>query len=365
MRILCVIENLGSGGAQRQLMEIALGLKELGHGITFLTYRPESFFSRILENSGISIHVIIERNYFLRFLKMRKFIRSGRFDSIISFLEASNFICEMSGFPFRKWTLVVGERSSNPRITKSIRLILYRWFHMGADYIVANSHTNIQLVKSVNPLLPLSKCKTIYNIVDFRQWYTNGSYFPRKNGKLQLIIAASHQRLKNAIGLVEAVNLLTEKEKGALQISWYGDRLEEPYFDDSLYEVKEKIVDYRLNDIITFYPATIQLNEKIKEADAVGLFSFYEGFPNVICEAMACAKPVICSRISDLPSILSYNSDLLFDPKNYTSIAKALRYLINLSNDEMISIGKMNEQIALKLFNRDTIVKEYAELIGA
>lgn len=365
MRILCVIENMGSGGAQRQLMELAIGLRELGHRISFLTYRPESFFSEILEKEGIKINVINTNSYIKRFIKMRKYIRSGNYNTIISFLEGSNFICEMAGIPFHKWILIVGERSANPKILKSLKLIVYRWFHLNADYIVSNSHSNINLIKQVNPFLSLSKCKTIYNIVDFNQWSPDKDYVPRKNGKLKLVIAASHQKLKNSNGLVEALALLTSKEKNMIQVDWYGDRLEAPFFDESLYEVKKKISNYKLNDIITFYPATIELNLKIKEADVVGLFSFYEGFPNIICEGMACGKLVICSKVSDIPYILSYNNNLIFDPNNIESIQNTISYVIGLEDQQLISIGKLNERLARELFNKETILKKYIELIGA
>ncbi|CDS91584.1 hypothetical protein BN1088_1400001 [Sphingobacterium sp. PM2-P1-29] len=38
MRVLCVIDSLGSGGAQKQLVEIGKGLKEDGYEVEFLIY---------------------------------------------------------------------------------------------------------------------------------------------------------------------------------------------------------------------------------------------------------------------------------------------------------------------------------------
>ena len=38
MKILCVIDSLGSGGAQRQLVGLAIGFKERGHEVSFLVY---------------------------------------------------------------------------------------------------------------------------------------------------------------------------------------------------------------------------------------------------------------------------------------------------------------------------------------
>ena len=187
MRILCVIDELGSGGAQRQLVELALGFRAAGHEITFLTYHPNSFYYTYLEEAKISVTLITSDNYIIRLLKMRRFIRKGNFNAVISFLQASNFICELSGFPFRKWKLVVGERSANPNIFKSCRLKLYRWFHLFANYIVANSEANMKIVKSINPFLPASKCRIIYNIVDFSHWIPSSEYIPRRNGKLKLV----------------------------------------------------------------------------------------------------------------------------------------------------------------------------------
>lgn len=38
MKILCVIDCLGSGGAQRQLVNLATAFKEKGHEVSFLVY---------------------------------------------------------------------------------------------------------------------------------------------------------------------------------------------------------------------------------------------------------------------------------------------------------------------------------------
>jgi glycosyltransferase involved in cell wall biosynthesis len=364
LKILCVTNGLGPGGAQRQLVELAIGFKERGHDVSFLTYYYSPFFNPVLEEAGIAVMCIDEPNYFKRLFKMRRIIRSGNYNAVLSFLEAANFICEFAGIPFRKWKLVVGERSANPEILKSIRLSLYRWFHFFADYVVANSYANIKMVRTVNPFLRKAKCKVIYNIIDSSKWKAIDNYAPRKNGKLHIIVVASHRYLKNLNGLVNALSLLNKEELGKIALHWYGDRLSEPYFDNSFLEGKQKIVDLKLEDVIQFHPATNGIHQKIQNADAVGLFSFYEGFPNIVCEGMACLKPVLCSSVSDLPDLLIYEKDLLFDPASPDAIKEAIQYLINLSDAELIRIGNKNEEIARERFNKEINVTKYLELFN-
>ena len=363
MRILCVIDSLGSGGAQRQLVVLAIGFKEAGHDVSFLVYHNQDFYKLFLEEANIPVKAVIEANYFKRLLKMRKFIRHGSFDSVLSFLEAPNFICEVSSFPYRKWKLVIGERSANPAIMKSPKLILLRWFHFFTDYVVANSNANIEIVLSVNPLLSKSRCKVILNAVDFSLSQSFDGKIPRKDGRLKLIVIASHRFLKNLNGLVDALSLLPESELSKLSIDWYGDSLVEPYLDNSFPEAKQKIARFKLDEIITFYPATKEITQKIHEADAIGLFSFYEGLPNTICEGMACGKPVICTEVSDLQALLAHDSNLLCNSSDPHSIMRALRYLIGLQNYQRSLIGLRNLKIAREKFEKKLIISEYLALL--
>ncbi|WP_299576276.1 glycosyltransferase [uncultured Sunxiuqinia sp.] len=360
MKILCVIDSLGSGGAQRQLVNLAVGLKQNGHKVSFLVYHRINFFKDILDENNIAVHEIIAPNHFMRLLKMRRYIRHGNFNSVLSFLEAPNFICEIAGFPRRKWKLVVGERSANPAILKSFKLKAYRWFHLFADYVVANSHANIKMVRKVNPLLASRKCKVIYNIVDFKKWQSNEKFTPQKDGKFNIVIAASHRYLKNLNCLVEAVNLLTKEEKNKLKIDWYGD----DNHDDSKSVALKKIEKYQLDNVFSFHPPTLDINKKIHQADAVGLFSILEGLPNTVCEAMVAGKPVIATRVSDVP-LLILNSNFLSNPFDAQSISKSLSYALNSHPNDLLNEGISNKNIAENIFKTESILQQYLLLLNS
>jgi glycosyltransferase involved in cell wall biosynthesis len=358
MKILCVIDSLGSGGAQRQLINLSVGFKERGHNVSFLVYHNINFYKEVLDENNIPIYEIIEPNYLKRLLKMRRFIRQGSYDAVLSFLDAANFICEMSGLPWRKWKLVVGERSANPAILKSIKARLFRWAHLLADYVVANSNANIKIVKKINPLLPSHKCHVIYNVVDLKKWEPDTDYIPLYNGKLRIVIAASHQYLKNLNGLVEAVHLLNSKEKEKLKIDWYGGQRS----DNSKILALERIKYYQLENIFTFFEPTPSILQIMSKADAIGLFSYYEGLPNAICEAMSIGKVVIATFVSDIPQLI-LNKKLLSDPNDPKSISKSLKYLLQQEVNDLKIYGKENRKMALTRFDSKIIIDKYLYLL--
>ncbi len=364
MRILCVIDCLGSGGAQRQLVGLANGFKNKGHDVSFLVYHKDDFFYDELKANSIPVFEIIENSYFHRFLKIRKFIRSEKFNVVLSFLETPNLICELAGLPWRKWKLIVGERNANPRILKSFRLIIYRFFHLFADKVVSNSYKNIEFVSKVNPFLRRNKLKVIYNRVNpsfFYEREEKHSFF--KNDKFNLTVIARHQNQKNLKGLVKSIDLLTDSQKNKIEIRWYGDRIESPYFDESFIHGTTLIKKLRL-DQFNFFPATKNTKAAMEEADAIALFSHYEGFPNVICEAMALGKPVICSNVADIPRFLNYDTCLTFDPSKEEQIANSISYLMSLDKDNLIKLGNINKEIAYQYFNPDNIIEEYCVLFS-
>jgi len=357
MKIICVIDSLGSGGAQRQLVNLAVSFRELGHEVTFITYHSSSFYESILSENEISIIQIIEPSVLKRIYRIRKAINSLNCDAVLSFLDSPNLICEIATIPRKKWKLVVGERSANPKINKSIKLKAYRFFHLLADAVVANSYANITLIKKANPLLPESKLHVIYNIIDLDQWKPRKN-ISRKNDKLHLIIAARHNYLKNLNGLIEAVNLLSDRDKEKLIIKWYGREDN----DNSYNEAVKKIKRYNLYDIFEFCPPTLNIHQKVNESDIVGLFSFYEGLPNTVCEGMINEKVVIASNISDISRLL--DAEFIFDPHNYTEISHVLSYALNLSEESRSKVAKNNRERGLALFNKQTTVQKYLDLLS-
>ena len=363
MKILCVIDSLGSGGAQRQMVNLARGFKEKGHEVSFLTYHAADFYGKLLAQVAIPIKTITESNYLKRLFKMRNYIRSGNYDVVLSFLEGPSFICEMAAFPSRTWKLLVGERNADPNIFKSRKLMAYRWFHLVADYVVSNSHENIKMVKKINPLLSDNKCRVIYNMVDFERWKPTENFEYRNNDKFSLIVVANHQESKNAKGLVQALHLLPSKYKDQIKIDWFGRR--DSFELEAAYAEAESLVkEFQLENVISFFDPSLSIHEIVPDYDALGLFSFHEGLSNSVCEGMASGKPIISTDVSDIKLIIKNGfNGFVVDSCQPESIKNALIKLLDCSNEDLAKMGKNAGITATELFNKETVVSAYIDLM--
>ncbi len=102
-----------------------------------------------------------------------------------------------------------------------------------------------------------------------------------------------------------------------------------------------------------------------QKADVFCLPSFYEGFPNVICEAMACGKPVLASSVCDNTYLIEDGiNGFLFNPFDSNSIAKAIKSLIELSQNERLEMGKRSRQIVENKTSQTKFLQKYIKLIN-
>ncbi len=142
LRLLFVIDGFGSGGAQRQMVNLARGMKCRGHDVEFFTYYPENFYRPLVEELRIPVHVHTKRSRFslAPLFALRRLVTKGNYSVIVSFLDTPNFYAEIARLGVPKTGLIVSERFMYPAGRLPLQLRLMQQCHRLADAITVNSH---------------------------------------------------------------------------------------------------------------------------------------------------------------------------------------------------------------------------------
>lgn len=358
-RILFLSPNLGlnGGGAERQIVNVACGLKQKGYFVEFLCYCEGDFYEDNLKKNDITVYRKLLPNYIKRLFYVRRFIRKNKYDVVISFMETPNFLNCFSAIGGRNWKVIIGERSAYG-LYKGLRSKINQSLQRFADLLVANSENAVNLRVAQFPYLK-GKTKVIYNRIVIND--TDLEYIPKKDGKLNVLILASYQYLKNPIGLIEAVNAMSEEERDKFDINWYGFPLK--IMSDCYEQSISKVKEYGLEKILHFNEQTDRSYEKIKQSDVVALFSRIEGLPNAICEGMVMEKPIIMSRVSDYATLVDDSNGFLCDWNNAESIKTSLLQMASLSEEELIEKGRNSKKKADVLFSEEIVTNHWIEVI--
>jgi len=361
--IIFFIDNLGPGGAQRQIVNLACKFKKNDYKVVILTYHKENFYESELDSEGIDVKCMYKKSKLIRFFKIITYIRRKEHLALISFLDTPNLISCISNIKRRKAKLILGIRNSGTEISK-IRYNLNKWFYRFADYIVANSYSAEKVLIGNYPKY-LSKITTIYNGIIIDDNMQDTKYIPRENEKTSVLIAASYRKVKNINELIEAVNLLNDDEKQKIKINWYGDKYINNQDTSEYDRALKKIKSYGISDVLELHPATKEIFDKMIASDFVALFSLSEGLPNTICEAMYLGKPIIITKISDFNKFIKNKNGILCETFDSLSILTALRKAIETTPVELYNMGKNSRATATKLFKMESTFREYKKLIDS
>jgi len=367
MKIVCVIDHLGPGGAQRQLTTLALFFKKMGHEVSFLTYHENDFFLLELDEAAIPVTRVSHGWKIRRALALRKIFKSFGQDVVLAFLEGPSLYAELATLPFHNWGLVVSER-----LEIKPWKFLTDWkklFHHLADYVTTNSHKNRIVLERAFPKLA-GRVVTIYNCVDLSFFRPRNPTRPRDLDEVRFVVVASYQERKNTLGLIGAIaSVLQKRPSLKIRVDWYGDiplllhgRPNTRYLD----KAQEAIRLLSLTNQIALHPAQKNIVEKYQSADAVILPSFREGLPNTICEGMACGCPILTSNIGDAKVFVNPgHNGFLFDPSSTKDMARAIIDFCDLSPERWTEMGRESRRIAEQFFSPKNTANAYIRLLKA
>lgn len=356
MKIVCFIQDIGASGAETQLCGLAVQLKKLGYNVEVWTYVKDEFNIGILEKESIDYRCYEDRGIkFMRIIHFFCLFKKSNPDLVISFLPTPSMIaciCKLLGCRFK---LIVSERNTTQVMTlrEKVKFFLFRF----ADVIVANSKSQEDFIIHRCPELR-NKTRVITNFTDIDKFVPLS--ISLSSNKLRLLTLARISEQKNVLNYIKAIEIV--KRKGFdIEVNWYGAIVNPSYYDKCIGTIR----DCELENVFYFHAPTSSPEKEYNMTDVFCLPSNYEGFPNVICEAMSCGLPILCSNVCDNPFIVTDNvNGFLFNPNDINDIAAKIINYINLDDISKELLKSSNRAKIIQNCSIKSMTDKYRSLIS-
>ena len=364
MKILIVIDNLASGGAQRVQISLALALINREHKVDFFTYKKEQFFKPILQSNNIKIYSTkkVYKGFSISTLKrLRSIILSNNYDGVISSLHAPSVYAALAMIGVNKGKLVVCEESSSNAPVNPLRKFLFYLASLSSHSVVTKTFDEAKLFgrwpglsHKIHPIWNGFKIPPFKNIQSISD-----------NNVFKLLVVGRIAYPKNGVNLLRGLLLFHERNGWVPEVDWAGRRDN----DNRSIEMQKQMDRFLLDHpkIASSWNWLGEVNDVEKlyhQADALILVSIYEALPAVIMEAMIEGCFVIASDICDNSLVIGDNErGILCKPLSPESICDAIERLNALSIESKKRVLKNAREFAESHFNVDKMVTAYESLL--
>ncbi|KLD97784.1 glycosyltransferase [Aliarcobacter butzleri] len=349
-KIVILINSLESGGAERVVSNLLNDFVDrydcyliLIHKNIFYTLDSRVKILNLNEQKNL-----LGIKKFLRLpilaYKLSKLIKEYKFDQVISFLSRSNYINILSNILIKHET-IINERAMPSLqyeygINGKINKILIKTLYPRACLCLSNSYGNMMDLKNNFNVVKIEYIHNLFDIETIEELSKKDIEFQKK--RFTFVTVGRLDSGKNHKLLIEAV-----KDFNA-DLWIIGDG-----------ELKEGLQKYinelNLNDKVYLLGKKENPFSFLSKADCFVFSSNYEGFPNVLVEALACGLPIISTDCQSGPrEILAPTSNISFQLNDKIEFAE-YGVLTPIKNVE-----KLKEAMNL-LINDKNLRKDYGE----
>lgn len=368
-KILLVIDCLGSGGAQRQLISIAKQMVKRGHQVDLFSYFPElNHFEQDVKSAGITIHYSSKKHRFSPkpVFSLASLMAKHQYSGVLAFLRNpavymawGYLLARLKGAP--KATLVFSERLNYfDKEKQSLIFKLVQQHHRLCDFIVTNNHFQHSEMVQYFPWMQ-SKLKTIYNGLGVAQ----AKVVKRENNASpRLLTVARVVDYKNYENLAQA--LVYYKKTWGLppKVDWVGKIFQQGHHLSVFERVQQLLIEHDLQQHLIFHGESQAVEQFYQRADALIHPSKIEGFSNVVIEACEYQLPLLLGNIGDQPSVMhQFQPGVLFDVNDPVDIANAIRTFVEASDEQKTQWQLGAKQAREQLFDIHHATESYLELL--
>jgi glycosyltransferase involved in cell wall biosynthesis len=363
-RVLFVVPSLIGGGAERVIVHLVNNLdRKLYTPLLALGAMDGPYLKELRED--VQVYELGAERARRAMSAILKAVRTLRPSTVVSTLGL-NFAVALASPFFPKGTRVVLREGSSPsaflkeveqtsRARASFYRAMYRLLYNRADKVICQSDYMLNDL-AANLSLPRRKLERIYNPVDFDRIRSleGREDSPYQGSGPHLVTVGNMTYAKACDVLLDAFKLVRERYKGA-SLTFVGD-------GDNRQSLEALAASLGVRQNVNF--AGFQSNPfaYVRHADLFVSSSRYEGFSNVILEALACGTPVVAT---DCPSgnrevIEEGVNGWLARPEDASSLAETIcRALVEQSGLDRNSIRAACES----RFSVPHILKLYQTLL--
>lgn len=355
MKILFVSGSFNQGGAEYQILALARLFKSRGHEVFVFALTNYDFFKPFLFENQIVFHCEEGSTSKLnRIWNLAKFIRSFKPDSIVAFLRVVGISTIIArALSLHKCKLLIGERTS---LELPKQDSYYFNIMRLTDVLTTNSPDKYQYIINRFPFLK-KKTYHIGNIIDIKRFHTSNN---QEHKEFRFIYAGRIAPEKQVMQLIQAFKLVLNKYKVKLTICG----------DTKFPDYQQEILDYiNSNDTLKnaiFWKGRVDNMENFyQESDVLCLLSAYEGFSNVISEALASGLPCLVSDNSENRYLIEEGvNGLLVDAIQLDEVSSKMIAFIEMENSKFQIMRKNARMKAEELFSENRIYEQYYSLLN-
>jgi L-malate glycosyltransferase len=168
--------------------------------------------------------------------------------------------------------------------------------------------------------------------------------------------------LKNQEILVDAAAILLKEKYLDFHLLLIGDETDSITGKDYRQTLMNKINDYSINNYVSFFGFTNEIENFFEVMDVFVLPTDKESFGYVLIEAMANGKPVIASNQGGPKEIINDGENgFLFEAKNKIDLTNKIEKLI-LDKNLREKMSKRSKEIAYSKYDIKTTIDSYLDL---
>lgn len=365
LHVVLAIDSMDSGGAQRQIAELAVALPAIdGIRTTILTYHPANFYAARLRDAGIPVILLPKGpSPDPRLpLRIRRWLSQNPADVIHSFLLTPSLWTWLATRWLnrsRRPVVIAGERNSLIATTV-VEGTLQRLVYRGVDAVTVNAEP---VADEIASRLGVSRDHVHYlpNGIDLAAWDAALAKPPDvqpEAGCFHLALVGGLRRQKNHRLLFQALRRIGPERLADWRVWCVGAATAGARTAEA---IQSEVAG--LESCVRFLPAMTNIAPFMGRMDALVLPSLYEGFPNVVLEAMASRVPVVATPVGDISNLVRDGATGYLVPLGDSdALAAGLTRLASLRPEERAAMGRRGRERVEAHFQMRTVAASYAAL---